>query len=438
MNDDVSNIVSGFGEEKVFESPHAIDFSKATKIERSGTTCDAYITRYQRRRVFIKRLKPELQGSPRHRAAFDKEYDVGVSLKHPSLPEYREIHDDYIVMDFIDGVTLADMIKDNDEWLRNKRNLRKMLSQLVDAIEYLHQHHVVHCDIKADNLMLTHGDRNLMLIDLGNCYTDWLDDSSGTPRNYGLSSEKKGSPDLDYRGIGKIIDSLSEGISKFPLRNFSRFRSLCFKDGITIDELKEALTERKINILVMIVGSLLACVILSGTVAFRWPTENQTASGITSENITILEDSLHKDMTAEGNTSETKEVTHVSDNNPAYAPSQDNTHSKQDYKYVIEAGMKKRFAPLNEYLAQVNKLIENEETDERKLSDLSLELTEKFSDIVMKAYSDYETQFKDIPKTEIQMAVGSSQAYSDMSNRLTDITGKIAEEIDRRNSESEL
>lgn len=74
-------------------------------------------------------------------------------LKHPSLPEYREFHRDYMVMDYIDGTTLAAMIARKDPWLRDEKHLRSMLRQLVEVVDYLHRHNVVHCGIKPGSIM---------------------------------------------------------------------------------------------------------------------------------------------------------------------------------------------------------------------------------------------------------------------------------------------
>lgn len=41
-----------------------VDFGRATRLVHSGSTCDAYDSMIQRRRVFIKRLKPECRDNP--------------------------------------------------------------------------------------------------------------------------------------------------------------------------------------------------------------------------------------------------------------------------------------------------------------------------------------------------------------------------------------
>ena len=424
MNNDVCNIVSGFGQEGVFELSHPIDFSKAVKVERSGATCDAYITRYQRRRVFVKRLKPELQSSPRHRAAFDKEYDIGVNLKHPSLPEYREIHDDYIIVDFIDGVTLADMIKDNDEWLRSKKNIRKMLSQLVDVIGYLHHHHVVHCDIKADNIMLTHGSRDMMLVDLGNCYTDWLDDTSGTPSNFGLTEEKKGNPQLDYRGIGKIIDSLSTGTSKFPLKSFSRFRNLCFKTDVTIDELREGITPHK-NSGKWLLPSI--CIASVSAIFFMMHLHQQTvregdtavyinandSTPVISENAPIIgEDDIAEEPVKDFNAKTTEKP----------------MPSKQEINNIIEASLKELFTPLS----RLEQTVYDTTLSGKELLSVLADYSEIEESVLADSYKTVSDMVPESRRDSVYAIYYSCDAYSAYIKESNRIQKRVGEEARSR------
>ncbi len=236
-------------ENDILQNSDGVDFDTATRLERSGSTCDAYIARYRRRRVFVKRLKEEYRYNAVYRAAFEKEYELGAGLKHKSLPEYREAHDDYIIMDFVDGVTLADIIKaatNGDRrysvivnWLKKPKNIRRVLLELMEVADYLHRHNIVHCDIKPDNVMLAEGSNNVILLDLDKAYTGWLDDTAGSPEIYGLGKGKRGSVEIDCRGIGAIVDML--GQAGFPTGRFRRFRNKCFSENIDYDRLLRSL-----------------------------------------------------------------------------------------------------------------------------------------------------------------------------------------------------
>ena len=235
------------------ESSHEIDFDDAIRLPEGGTTCDIYRTRWQRREVFVKRLKEEFRSKPLYLDALDKEFDVGVKLRHPSLPVYHEFHRDYIVMDYVDGHTLAEMIRSNDPWLFTERNIVKMLKELVDVVDYLHRHNIVHCDIKPDNSIITSNTKNLVLIDFDKSYTDAHCDTSGHPGKYGLSTADKGHTSLDFYGIGKVVEKLKECVSGFIFSRFDQFVDACYSKDVNCEMLTEILNyspdkeERKVR-----------------------------------------------------------------------------------------------------------------------------------------------------------------------------------------------
>ncbi len=227
--DDDNLIVSGFASADT-RALDAVDFALAKPLDRSGSTCDAYECTVQRRRVFVKRLKAEYRDNPLYRAAFDKEYDLGVSLNHPSLPRYTGFGGDYIVMDFIEGDTLADLIKRGDPRLKNRKFVRRLLLELVGVVDYLHRRNIVHCDIKADNVIVSpYEDRPATLIDLDKAYTSWLDSTHGSTQKYGCDGCADGT--IDFRGLGKIASSLGQ----------NKVARLCEKDNVSVASIKQAL-----------------------------------------------------------------------------------------------------------------------------------------------------------------------------------------------------
>lgn len=232
MNDD-SFIISGFARDANGETPLIVDFSKAKLLDSGGSTCDAYECTLQRRRVFVKRLKAEYRDNPLYRAAFDKEYDLGVTLSHPSLPRYVGYGSDYIVMDFIEGDTLADLIKRGDRRLKDKKFVNKQLSELIDVVEYLHNRNIVHCDIKADNIIISpYKDRPVTLIDLDKAYTAWLGNTPGDPAKY--DCDECGDGVIDFRGLGMIADKLGQ----------KNIAAICRNKGVTADTIRKKLIRR--------------------------------------------------------------------------------------------------------------------------------------------------------------------------------------------------
>lgn len=223
------------------QSPVEIDFDKAVLLKGGGSICDIYKTRWHRRTVFIKRLKKEYRDSPLYLDALEKEFEVGVNLSYPSLPTYLAFSRDYIVMDFIDGLTLADMIGRGDPWLKDKQNRKRVLKQLIEAVEYLHSHNVVHCDIKADNIMITSNGHNLVLLDFDKCYTDYFTDTSGHPGRYDMSAANPGRVAMDWRGVANIAGHLESVSNVFGKKGKRRFMAACSEEEVNPEELKRLL-----------------------------------------------------------------------------------------------------------------------------------------------------------------------------------------------------
>ena len=70
----------------------------------------------------------------------------------------------YIVMNFIQGVTLQDKI-DRNGALTYAQSVN-YIAQLTDAVDYIHKHKILHRDIKPENIMIT-PDEKAVLIDFG-------------------------------------------------------------------------------------------------------------------------------------------------------------------------------------------------------------------------------------------------------------------------------
>ena len=416
------DISSGYENDHIAPSG-AIDFSLAQKLERGGSTCDVYVTRYHRRRVFIKRLKEEFRFSPQHVAAFDKEYDIGVSLKHKSLPEYREFHDDYLVIDYVEGVTLADMIADKDTWLTKEKNVRNMLVELIDVIDYLHQHNVVHCDIKPDNILMTHGTRNLVLIDLDKAYTSWLDDTAGDAHLYG--ADITGSPDIDFRGVGMIVEQLSNRIPGFPARKFKKFHDECLRNGTTPDVLRDRLAkpDNKIKYGIMIS----ALTVISVTIFFYVNTPiNDEAVGSPIESTTTV--TPVKDTVVISN----EQVAVPVVKEVVRETIQEETAKNEGYKEIIAREMPSRIKPMEKIYREADALITDTTATSDQLYDFIYVIIEVQYDISMKAYADYEKLYPDEAPVDVQNAVNSCKAYTEMLRKNDEIVQRLSDEIARR------
>jgi serine/threonine protein kinase len=119
--------------------------------------------------------------------------------------------DDGILMEYIDGETLTQHLSNHPDYFKDRKNTDKFLRQLLDAVGYLHSHQVLHLDLKPDNILLTHINNEVKLIDLGCCYTDTFSDTQGRTNRY-AAPEQLACESVDVRtdiyAIGKILELL--------------------------------------------------------------------------------------------------------------------------------------------------------------------------------------------------------------------------------------
>jgi serine/threonine protein kinase len=108
------------------------------------------------RPVAIKVLPDHVAHDPELRHRFELEARTLASLSHPHICQVfdvgREGDADYIVMEFLDGQTLAARLESGP--LRLDEALRAG-TQIVDALEKAHGQGIIHRDIKPSNVMLT-------------------------------------------------------------------------------------------------------------------------------------------------------------------------------------------------------------------------------------------------------------------------------------------
>lgn len=124
-------------------------------------------TRYGRRFV-LKTFAPETASLTECRLQQEQEFQLGVQLVHPNIAVTYSLEEidgvgRCIVQEWIDGMTLG-------EWLRTKPSKaarKRVFSQLMDALEYIHSLQLVHHDLKPDNILITRNGENVKLIDFG-------------------------------------------------------------------------------------------------------------------------------------------------------------------------------------------------------------------------------------------------------------------------------
>jgi serine/threonine protein kinase len=115
------------------------------------------------RDVAIKLISPALAEDQSRLASFTREAQVLASLNHPNIAAIYGVEDHALVMELVEGPTLADRIKQGpiplDEALRIAR-------QIAEGLAAAHDRGIVHRDLKPANIKLT-PDGTVKLLDFG-------------------------------------------------------------------------------------------------------------------------------------------------------------------------------------------------------------------------------------------------------------------------------
>ena len=141
------------------------------------------------RSVAIKSLPEHLSADPDRLARFQREAKLLASLNHSSIGaiyglEEADSHR-FLVLEFIDGETLADRLKRGPIAVDDAISLAR---QIAEALEAAHEKGVIHRDLKPGNVMVT-PEGKIKVLDFGLART-----ADGNPSTSGFASVKGDSP----------------------------------------------------------------------------------------------------------------------------------------------------------------------------------------------------------------------------------------------------
>lgn len=194
-------------------------FSAVELITKNGATSDCYKVRIYGKWHFLKRPKKEFLSNPIYIAAFDKEFDLGFTLDHPNIVRYLnkgfDSEGNYILSEFVDGLSLTEFREQNRNYFSHKSNLEKFASQLFSSLVYLHARQIVHLDLKPDNILITRNGHDVKLIDLGMSYSDCYTEITGGSPAFGSPEQFSDTSSISYRSdmfaAGNIILYVTTG-----------------------------------------------------------------------------------------------------------------------------------------------------------------------------------------------------------------------------------
>lgn len=184
----------------------------------------------------LKGLQKEKAQETAYQQRLRKEFDLMMQLQHPNIVsvvglEKVEGLGVCIVMEYVDGMTLKEWIVTSPELTRK----RKIASELIDVVGYLHSKGIVHRDLKPENILISRNGEYLKLIDFGLADSDSyavLKQPAGTS-GY-MSPEQKVTTIADVRNdiysLGVIFSEMGIGytsiINRCKLPIDKRYQSI--------------------------------------------------------------------------------------------------------------------------------------------------------------------------------------------------------------------
>jgi eukaryotic-like serine/threonine-protein kinase len=129
------------------------------------------------RNVAIKILPAELASSAQFKLRFEREAKTISQLNHPHICTLYDVGENYLVMELLEGETLADRLSagamSTDEVLRYG-------IEIAEALDKAHRQGIVHRDLKPSNVMLTKSGAKLLDFGLAKAAAPFVDFSGAT------------------------------------------------------------------------------------------------------------------------------------------------------------------------------------------------------------------------------------------------------------------
>ena len=169
------------------------------------------------------------ESDPSFFSRFQREEEIGTSLNHPSLLKIMTLQDKsrpYLAMEFLQGQTLRQIL--NTVKQIPVGEAVDIAASLCDALAYMHQHNIVHRDMKPENIMIC-DDGRAVIMDFGIAKASGLrrltftgfSAAMGTP-DYMAPEQvkgKRGDARTDIYSLGAILYEMVTGQTPFEGTN---------------------------------------------------------------------------------------------------------------------------------------------------------------------------------------------------------------------------
>lgn len=217
-------------ESEIFSDVQANNFhmhGSSPHLIREGAIFSYYRIEHDGKYFFFKTFT---QDTSLGRLLLRREYDLGVHCDNPYIPhiflfgEYVNGKEG-ILMEYVDGRSLSEFLGENPSPAERK----KIFSQILDAIGYLHTRGIIHNDLKPDNILIKRTGNNVALIDFGMADNDahFLMKTPGCTTEFAapeLIKSRVSDVRSDIYSIGKLMGLLFG-------KRYRRFSNKCIREN---------------------------------------------------------------------------------------------------------------------------------------------------------------------------------------------------------------
>ncbi len=240
----------------------SLKFHDYREVEHDGSGYSKFYTVISgSRKLFLKAINPENGSTTENVTRLEREYKLFERLYgNEHIVRCIDLRNDpqvglCIVMEYVDGMTLAEFLAISPSASERKR----ILNELLDAVAFIHSHQVVHNDLKPENILITRNGHSVKLIDFGYADCDFsIDKATGGTKSY-ASPELLNGGEIDCKSdiysIGLIIRAL------FPHR-YKLIARKCQHENADkrykkVSDIAKAIRRRDMGLLLSIVVAVL-------------------------------------------------------------------------------------------------------------------------------------------------------------------------------------
>ncbi|HEY7185623.1 MAG TPA: serine/threonine-protein kinase, partial [Vicinamibacterales bacterium] len=130
---------------------------------------------------------------------FEREARAVAALNHPNICTLHDVGPDYLVMELIDGETLADRLATQSGSPLSVDEALAIAKQIASALDAAHDKGIVHRDLKPGNIKIK-ADGTVKVLDFGLAKFDALSVGDGS-----VPRDVTNSPTLGATGVGLIL-----------------------------------------------------------------------------------------------------------------------------------------------------------------------------------------------------------------------------------------